>query len=97
LAVLPRGTDVLSKASELSRAADVNISAVEGNDGNTTLCVEAELSSLTHLALGLIERRRDSVEFAKRIHSRSDIAWTPLIAVPVDTMDEPSSGLIRIL
>jgi hypothetical protein len=32
------------------------------------------------MALEFVERRRDRVEFAERIHSRTDVAWTPLIA-----------------
>ena len=96
LAVVPRGTDALSKASELSQTAGVGISAVEGSDGNLTLCVEAERLSLAHLALSLIERRRDSVEFAKRVQSRSDIAWCPLLEVPLELADEPSFGLTTV-
>jgi hypothetical protein len=96
LAVLPRGSDASSQASELSQSAGVGISAVVGGDGNRTLCVEAERLPLIQLALSLIERRRDSVEFAKRVHSRSDIAWTPLVAVPIVAIDEPSSGLTTV-
>jgi hypothetical protein len=96
VAVLPRGTDVASKANELSQSAGVSISAVEGSEDNMTLCVEAERLSLTHLAVSLIERRRDSVEFAKRVHSRSDIAWTPLVAVQVERMEEMPSGVTTV-
>jgi eukaryotic-like serine/threonine-protein kinase len=96
IAVVPRGTDAASKARELSQSAGVDVSVVEGSDGNTTLCVEAEHLSLAHLALGLVERRRESVEFAKRVQSRSDIAWTPLLAVPLESHHEPPSRLSTI-
>ena len=94
--MVPRGTDVLSEAAELSQTAGIGISAVEGSDGNLTVCVEAERLSLAHLALSLIERRRDSVEFAKRVQSRSDIAWCPLLEVPLELADEPSFGLTTV-
>ena len=55
-----------------------NTIAAEKERG-TTVCVEADTLSAPHVALDFVERRRDRVEFASRVHSRSDIAWLPLI------------------
>jgi eukaryotic-like serine/threonine-protein kinase len=96
LAVLPRGADATSKAKVLSATAGIPVSAVEGTDSTMAICVEAEGLSLKHLALSVIERRRDSVEFAKRVQSRSDIAWTPLVAMPVAPADVLPSGLTTV-
>jgi len=38
---------------------------------------------LARLAIGVIQNRRDYADFAARVHTRSDIAWTPLTA-PAD-------------
>ena len=54
------------------------------------LCVEAEQLPLSTVALQLVQRRRDSVEFAKRVHSRSDVAWTPLVSCPDERSDKAS-------
>jgi hypothetical protein len=59
----------------------VQCTAMEYEEGSTTVCVEAANLSLEHIALEIVERRRDRVEFAERVHCRTDIDWTPLIAV----------------
>jgi hypothetical protein len=55
------------------------VTAVRGRENQLTICVEADGVSLQHVALDFVERRRDRVEFAGRVHSRTDIAWTPLV------------------
>jgi serine/threonine protein kinase len=78
LAILPR--DAETQQAAIVRRLGVPVTTVAGMDGNLTLCVEAESLSLPHIALELVERRRDRVEFAGRIHCRTDIDWTPLIS-----------------
>ncbi len=56
------------------------MTTIIGTDSSFTLVVEAEGLSLPHIALEFVERRRDRVEFAGRVHCRTDIAWTPLIS-----------------
>jgi hypothetical protein len=80
LAVVPdRGSDSHTDAG-LSRALGTNATAVVGGDNYLTICVEASGLSLTHVALEFVERRRDRVEFARRVHARTDIAWNPLVS-----------------
>lgn len=50
-----------------------------GSDNNLAMCVEAGQLSVPHVAAALVEYRRDRVEFAGRVHSRTDVVWTPLI------------------
>jgi serine/threonine protein kinase len=80
LAVVPNRQSDGHTDAELSRALGTNATAVIGGDNCLTICVEASGLSLTHVALELVERRRDRVEFARRVHSRTDIAWTPLVS-----------------
>jgi hypothetical protein len=62
-------------------------STIRGQEPHTLICVEADKLSLEHIALEIVERRRDRVEFAKRVHCRADIEWTPLIVA-----EEPSTA-----
>jgi hypothetical protein len=48
-------------------------------DNSLTLCVEADGLSVPHIALSFVDRRRDRVEFAERVHCRTDVSWTPLV------------------
>ena len=61
-------------------ALGTNATAVVGGDNYLTICVEASGLSLTHVALEFVERQRDRVEFARRVHARTDIAWNPLVS-----------------
>ncbi len=67
----------------VSRALGISATTVAGRDNYLTVCVEASGLSLPHVALELVERRRDRVEFARRIHSRTDIAWSPLVSTEI--------------
>jgi hypothetical protein len=74
LAVVPNdGTG--ANPEELGMAC----TTIRGLEPQTLICVEADKLSLEHIALEIVERRRDRVEFAKRVHCRADIEWTPLI------------------
>jgi hypothetical protein len=79
LAVLPNTTDL----GDLSEKVGAPVSAVSGLDQSVTLCVEASELSLAHIALEFVERRRDRVDFAERVHTRNDVAWTPLLPTGV--------------
>jgi hypothetical protein len=80
LAVVPRGIAVTAAQPAISARLGTPVTAIEGCDGSLTLCVEADGLSLSHIALEFVERRRDRVEFARRVHCRTDINWTPLVA-----------------
>jgi hypothetical protein len=79
LAILPRDSDVASDPVEFSKTLGVEVTGLRGRDNSLTLCVEAGQLSVQHIALDLVQRRRDRVEFAQRVHCRNDIAWTSLL------------------
>jgi hypothetical protein len=78
LVVQPAGFD-RSKGGA-SPAVAIPVTEVAGCDNDTTVCVEADSLSVQHVALDLVERRRDRVEFADRVHTRTDVAWAPLVS-----------------
>jgi hypothetical protein len=83
LAVVPRVGDARNAETTVSRALGISATTVSGRDNYLTVCVEASGLSLPHVALEFVERRRDRVEFARRVHTRSDIAWSPLVVTEV--------------
>jgi hypothetical protein len=84
LAILPPDAAEQIDAGQLSQALGIGVSVVAGGSDGLTLCVEAEQLSLADVAVHIVQRRRDSVEFAKRVHTRSDLKWTPLLAPPAE-------------
>jgi hypothetical protein len=51
--------------------------------------------SVQHIALGLVQRRRDRVEFAQRVHCRNDISWTSLFSGSTTTSVSVWGGVDR--
>ena len=80
--VVPRESAQSDVQAAISQRLGVPARTTTGIDSGLTICVEADGLSLAHIALEFVERRRDRVEFAARVHCRTDIAWTPLIATP---------------
>jgi hypothetical protein len=81
LAILPRDMASDAYREAIEHAAGVKLTAIGGSDNQLTLCVEASQLSLPHIALEFVQRRRDRVEFARRVHCRTDICWSPLVAL----------------
>lgn len=81
LTILPHAASTTMSDAEIAQAIGTATAVIRGNDNNLTLCVEAAQLSLLHVALGVVQRRRDRVEFAERVHCRTDIRWTPLVRV----------------
>ncbi|HEX6960776.1 MAG TPA: tubulin-like doman-containing protein [Lacipirellula sp.] len=79
LAVLPQQAGAASSqlvASELGPGASV----LAGVGSDIVLCTEAWDLPLASVAVDVIQSRRDYADFAARVLTRSDIAWTPLTA-----------------
>jgi hypothetical protein len=89
LVILPSDSSGHASESEVVQTLGVPLTAVQGTETITTICVEADGLSLQHIALDLVERRRDRVEFAGRVHSRTDIDWRPLVST-----ETPRSSVI---
>ncbi|HEX4416040.1 MAG TPA: tubulin-like doman-containing protein [Lacipirellulaceae bacterium] len=64
----------------ISQRLGSTVNTISDRDSQLTICVEADNLSLPHVALEFVERRRDRIEFAGRVHSRTDIAWLPLVS-----------------
>jgi hypothetical protein len=79
MAIVPPDAAASLTPKELAKSLGVPATTVGGGDNNFALCVEAGQLSVPHVAASLVEYRRDRVEFAGRVHSRTDVAWTPLI------------------
>ena len=46
-------------------------------DGDLAFCVEAQGLSIPHLALKVVDQRRDYAEAASRLYTRTDVKWNP--------------------
>lgn len=84
LAVLSPDAAPQVDTGQYSQALGTSVSIVAGSGDGFTICIEAEQLSLVNVAIHIVQRRRDSVEFAKRVHTRSDVRWTPLLAPPAE-------------
>jgi hypothetical protein len=92
LAIMPHDGNANS-AAELSTRLNLNLNTMVGGDNNMTLCVEASGLTVCDVAVELVQRRRDRVDFAGRVQSRTDIQWTPLL---VKTLDVPMSTWVDL-
>jgi hypothetical protein len=92
LAILPGDSDAAKTAAGALEAGGAKVTAISSTDNSLTLCVEAGQLSLPHVALELVERRRDRVEFAARVHCRTDISWMPLVPIPAAPAANPWLG-----
>jgi eukaryotic-like serine/threonine-protein kinase len=77
LAVLP-GSASAGSTSLAMRELGPNASILAGVGHDVILCQEGWDAPLSAIAVDIIERRRDYADFASRVQTRSDIAWTPL-------------------
>jgi hypothetical protein len=95
LAMLPRDSASATNAAEISGTLGLEVTGVRGMDNSLTLCVEAGQLAVQHIALDLVQRRRDRVDFAKRVHCRNDIAWSSLFSGSTTTSVDVCGGVDR--
>lgn len=88
LTVLPKEATTQVDTAQLSQALGADTSRTVGYDNSLMLCVEAERLSLVHVAVDIVNHRRDCTEFAHRVHTRTDIAWTPLVDQSTSSVDD---------
>jgi hypothetical protein len=86
LAILPNESDDPNAETMVAQSLGALVTTVRGTVGNVTVCVEADALSLEHIALDFVERRRDRVEFANRVHCRTDISWSPLVSTEASAL-----------
>lgn len=97
LVVVPRDAAHSGSQTAISERLGTAVATLSGPDSGLTVCVEADGLALQHIALEFVNRRRDRVEFASRVHCRTDITWTPLISPvgPADAYVWPSGDAAR--
>lgn len=78
LVMLPRESAAARPLHILREQLGESPSMSHSSDGDFVLCHEVEQISLTQAAVTLVDGRCDLIEFADRLHTRSDIAWSPL-------------------
>lgn len=78
LVVLPKARDP-ELVKQVRETLGNEVSVLSGTSGNLIVCGEGGQLPLMRVAIDLIECRRDYAEFAARVHTRSDISWTPII------------------
>ncbi len=78
LVLMPESSARARPLEMLHRQLNETPSVAQDSDGDFVLCDEVERISLTQVAVTLIERRRDYAEFASRLHTRTDVSWSPL-------------------
>jgi hypothetical protein len=93
LAVLPKDRQQPVDQTLLAEALGAQVSLATGYDSSLQLCVEAEQLSLPHVAVDIAQHRRDCTDFARRVHTRTDIAWTPLVDPNSKSIDGKGSNL----
>jgi len=76
--VCPEGPSNAPMREAIERHLHETPSVVHDCDGDLVLCYEAERLSLAAVAAGLIDHRRDYADVAARLHTRIDVAWSPL-------------------
>lgn len=79
LAVMPMESSPAACSESTTQVFGKPVTAIHGVDSSLVVCVEADNLSLPHVALDIVERRRDRINFAGRVHSRTDVEWQPLI------------------
>ena len=84
LVMLPKNSTHVRPLRILHEQFGETPSVSRNNDGDFVLCYEVEGISLTQAAVTIIDGRRDFVEFAGRLHTRTDVHWSPLPDVDQD-------------
>jgi eukaryotic-like serine/threonine-protein kinase len=80
LAIVPGESNERLDPNRIVQTLGIPATSIHGANNCLTLCVEADRLPLERVALELVQRRKDRVEFAGRVHCRTDIVWTPLVA-----------------
>jgi hypothetical protein len=78
VAVLPGTPQTAHRADEIRHVIDPDSTLLVAPGNEVTICYECAGLSLAHLAVHLIQGRRDYFELAARVHTRHDINWSQL-------------------
>jgi len=81
LLVCPEGSDQQQLGQVVRQLTHQQPSLVFDSDVNLVLCCEAQDMSLTRAASALLGDRADCARIAPRLHTRIDVAWSPMPTV----------------
>ncbi|OHB76123.1 MAG: hypothetical protein A2W31_09490 [Planctomycetes bacterium RBG_16_64_10] len=75
---LRKGTDLDRFDRMVRRVTDQSYSTALGDDGEVVFCYEVEQLLPSRVAGHLTNRDSNYATIASRLHTRVDVAWTPL-------------------
>ncbi|MEZ6115169.1 MAG: tubulin-like doman-containing protein [Pirellulaceae bacterium] len=83
LVALPQGTPEDDNIIDnfLTRQFEVDPNIFASTLGDVVLCYETQDIPLSNVGLRLIQERPDCAEYASRLHTRTDVDWTPVSQV----------------
>jgi serine/threonine protein kinase len=92
LLAVREGTEMSAPCAAIERATGQPCSVTFGSDGDVLFCYEVERIPLAGVLAHLIGRGTRHTDIAARLHTRIDVAWTPIAApssLPCGTAHEP--------
>jgi serine/threonine protein kinase len=78
LVAVPRREGLDPLIRDIEQELGSTVTAIEGCGKEVTICSEMEALSLPHVLRSLTRGNDEFVQVASRIHTRTDVAWTPL-------------------
>jgi len=87
LIVLPKEKTSEDNLQRSVEALDTMPSILGGSDNDLVVCCDAGCIPLAHVAVQLVQCRRDYADFAARVHTRKDVPWISLTDVKVSRPD----------
>ena len=92
LAIAPDAASASRIAGAWRTGEQCEPSVLVGVGQDVVLCTEGWELPIVQVAVDLIQRRRDYADFAGRVLTRNDVAWTPLTAPVIPPSAEPGAG-----
>lgn len=86
LAATPPGSQSDELKDRLVNLFGATVATVPSSGNSFSVCVETGNISLASVAMDLIQRRRDYIDFSDRVRTRSDIEWSKI----ADCFDGPT-------
>lgn len=80
LLIVPQEINLDAVRQGLTREQQDNATIVCSPGGDFVACEEAELLEVRRVAAELVKNRRDFVEIAERLHTRTDVKWDDMLA-----------------
>jgi hypothetical protein len=76
--VAPEAIAPLITPQAVAEGGDAQPTVVIDDEADLLVCYEVEELPLPRVAAAVLDQRFQAVEAASRLHTRSDVPWTPL-------------------